>query len=321
MGVSVAVRINGELHDYPTDLSSDSIFPIYSITKTLTAICALRLADDGLLRLDLPIEAWLPEVELPATVTLAHLLRHTSGLRDYGPLPEYHQAVRRHPGRPWTRQQFLDAVLPNGLLFSPGDSWAYSNVGYMLVVDVLERVTGLTFPYVLAELVIEPLGLQQTSVLETADDLSVCVPGFGMEVSEDGALVDVRGRYHPGWCAPRLAASTAAEITRTFDALFSGQLLAAETLSEMLTPVPLPALREPPMVIDGGMGLFSDAASPFGRNYGHGGGGPGYDLTVDIYPDASGGRLAIAVFVDTSGGPRARDLENAVVGDFLGAPR
>ena len=113
--MAVAVRINGKLRDYPTDLSADSTFPIYSITKTLTAICALRLADDGLLRVDVPIQAWLPELELPATVTLAHLLRHTSGLRDYGPIPEYHQAVRRHPGRPWTRQQFLDAVLPNGL--------------------------------------------------------------------------------------------------------------------------------------------------------------------------------------------------------------
>jgi D-alanyl-D-alanine carboxypeptidase len=131
----------------------------------------------------------------------------------------------------------------------------------------------------------------------------------------------LRGRYHPGWCAPRVVSSTPAEITRTFDALFSGELLAAETLRRMLTPVPLTGLREAPMVIDGGMGLFSNAASPYGRNYGHGGGGPGYDLTADIYPDASSGRVAIAVFVDTSGGPRAADLEDAVVGHFLGAPR
>jgi hypothetical protein len=75
------------------------------------------------------------------------------------------------------------------------------------------------------------------------------------------------------------------------------------------------------MVIDGGMGLFSNTATGFSRNFGHGGGGPGYDLTADIYPDASGGRLAIAVFVVTSAGPRARDIEGAVVGHFLGAPR
>jgi D-alanyl-D-alanine carboxypeptidase len=191
----------------------------------------------------------------------------------------------------------------------------------MLVVEVLERVTGRTFAQVLAQLVTQPLALQRTSVLETIEDLMACVPGFGSEVTEDGSLIDVRGRYHPGWCAPRVVSSTPAEITRTLDALFSGQLLAAETLHRMLTRVPLPALREPPMVIDGGMGLFSNTASRYGRNYGHGGGGPGYDLTADIYPDANGGRLAIAVFVDTSDGLRARDLENAVVGHFLGAPR
>jgi D-alanyl-D-alanine carboxypeptidase len=321
MPVAVAVRINGVLRDHPTDLSTDSVFPVYSITKTLTAICVLRLVEAGSLRLDVPIHGWLPEIALPATVTLAHLLRHTSGIRDYGPLPEYHQAVRLHPDRPWTREDFLDAVLPKGMLFAPGEGWAYSNVGYMLVVDILERVTGRTFAQVLARFVTEPLVLHQTLVLETSEDLMACVPGFGSEVTEDGSLVDVRGRYHPGWCAPRVVSSTPAEITRTFDALFSGQLLAAETLRQMLSLVPLPELREPPMVIDAGMGLFSNAASPYGRNYGHGGGGPGYDLAAGIYPDASGGRVAIAVFVDTSGGPRAADFEDAVAGHFIGAPR
>ena len=321
MPVAVAVRINGVLRDHQTDLSADSVFPVYSITKTLTAICALRLVEAGLLRLDVPVVGWLPDVTLPGTVTLTHLLRHTSGLRDYGPLPEYHQAVRRHANRPWTRTTFLDAVLAKGMLFAPGDSWAYSNIGYMLVVDILERVTGQTFAQVLAQLVTKPLALQRTSVLENIADLMTCVPGFGSEVTEDGSLVDIRGRYHPGWCAPRVVASTPAEITRAFDALFSGQLLAADTLRQMLTVVPLPDLREPPMVIDGGMGLFSNAASPYGRNYGHGGGGPGYDLTADIYPDASVGRVAVAVCVDTSSGPRAGDLEDAVVRHVLGAPQ
>jgi len=85
----------------------------------------------GLLALDVPVRAWLPEVDIPESVTLTHVLRHTSGLGDYGRLASYHRAVRRQPERPWTRQQFLDAVLPNGLLFEPGQGWAYSNVGYM----------------------------------------------------------------------------------------------------------------------------------------------------------------------------------------------
>jgi D-alanyl-D-alanine carboxypeptidase len=133
-------------------------------------------------------------------------------------------------------------------------------------------------------------------------------------------LVDVRGRYHPGWCAPRAVSSTPVQITRTFDALFSGELLAADSLRRMMTLVPLPEFQAPPIVIDAGMGLFSNAASPYGRNYGHGGGGPGYDLTANIYPDAGDGRFAIALFVDTSTGQRAGDLENAAIAQFFGVP-
>ena len=83
---SAAIRINGELHSIPTNLPPDAVFPIYSITKTLTAICVLRLVETGSLRLSDTACQWLPEVTIPAAVTLTHLLRHTSGLRDYGPL-------------------------------------------------------------------------------------------------------------------------------------------------------------------------------------------------------------------------------------------
>ena len=76
---------------------------------------------------------------------------------------------------------------------------------------------------------------------------------------------------------------------------------------------PLPGSREPPLVIDGGMGLYSNATSPYGRNYEHGGGGPGYDLWTVMYPDTAIGRVAVAVFVNTSRGPRAVELKDAVV--------
>ena len=100
--VSAAVRVNGELRAVATEFPAHSVFPIYSITKTLTAICVLRLAETGSLRLADAARQWLPDVSLPTAITLTHLLRHTSGLRDYGPVPDYHEAVRAHPDRPWT---------------------------------------------------------------------------------------------------------------------------------------------------------------------------------------------------------------------------
>src|SRR6202158_3235030 len=141
---SAAVRLNGSLVPSQADLPPDSIFPIYSITKTLTAICVLRLAEAGALTLDASARAWLPEVGVPESITLRHLLRHTSGLRDYGPLAQYHAAVRACPQQPWARPPFLDATLPAGLLFSPGEGFSYSNIGYMLLIDIVERVTGRT---------------------------------------------------------------------------------------------------------------------------------------------------------------------------------
>jgi D-alanyl-D-alanine carboxypeptidase len=252
--VSAAVRVNGTLRSGPADFPADAVFPIYSITKTLTAICVLRLVETGSLGLADAARRWLPDVNIPDTVTLTHLLRHTGGLRDYGPLQGYHHAVRTHPDRPWTRQQFLDAVLPLGMLSAPGERFAYSNIGYMLLIDIVERVTGQTFARVLDDFVVTPLALQRTSVLEQLDDLMRCVPGYGTEVTSDGQIADVRGRYHPGWCAPRVVASTAEDVTRVFDALMTGDLLAADTLAQMLTLAPLST--EPDESIGVGMGVL-----------------------------------------------------------------
>jgi D-alanyl-D-alanine carboxypeptidase len=299
----------------PTDFPPHAVFPIYSITKTLTAICVLRLVETGSLRLVDAARRWLPDVSIPNAITLTHLLRHTSGLRDYGPLPEYHEAVRAHPERPWPRQQFLDAVLTPGMLFAPGESFSYSNVGYMLLIETMERVTGQTFADVVHDFVIKPLALQHTSVLEDLDDLTQCVPGFGSEVTSDGQLVDVRGRYHPGWCAPRLIASTAEDVTCVFDKLIAGDLLERDTLTQMLTLSPLS--DQPDENHSGGMGVYTDLSSTRGRNYHHGGGGPGYNLSATVYPDTPLGRISIAVFVNSSCGPQADDCEATLLAQLL----
>jgi D-alanyl-D-alanine carboxypeptidase len=311
--ISAAVRVNGELRPVPADFPGDALFPIYSITKTLTALCVLRLAETG--SLDDSARRWLPDANIPPAIALTHLLRHTSGLRDYGPLPEYHNAVRTHPDRPWARQDFLDAVLPRGVRCAPGETFSYSNVGYMLLIEIIERVTGQAFARALDEFVVTPLSLQRTSILADIDDLMRCVPGFGNEVTSDGHVVDIRGRYHPGWCAPRVIASTAEDITRVFDGLLAGDVLEPDTLTQMLTLTPLS--DEPDEIHGVGMGVYGELSPRRGRNYHHGGGGPGYDLSATVYPDTPLGRVSIAVFVNSSRGSRAIDCEAALLAPLL----
>ncbi len=101
-GVSMA-----EDSDNSDGVASQSRFPIYSITKTFTAVCVLRLDKAGFLSVHDPITKWMTDLPLPESVTLSHLLRHVSGVPDYGPLREYHEAVRTMPKSPWTDDEFL----------------------------------------------------------------------------------------------------------------------------------------------------------------------------------------------------------------------
>jgi D-alanyl-D-alanine carboxypeptidase len=307
--VSIGLRVNGQLVSSP----SNARFPIYSATKTLTAICILRLAEDGHLSLDDPIVRIVPDVQVSDAVTLKHLLRHTSGLYDYGDLTRYHADVRTKPRTPWTRAEFLESVLPRGVLFPPGHGWAYSNVGYMLLIDAIEQVTGKSFADAIARYVAEPLQLTQTSVLEAPADLERCEPGFGSEVSAEGAVIDVRAVYHPGWCAPRLVASTPNELSRVFDALLAGTLLSPASLERMLTLVSMEASPTDTSSIRAGMGIYCDESTPFGPAYHHGGGGPGYDISVTSYPDHPLGRVTIAAIVNSSLQPRAAHDHEATV--------
>ena len=121
----------------------DAVFPIYSITKTLTPICALRLVENGSLGLTDVVREWLPDVNIPATITLTHLLRHRSGLRDYGWLPECHASVRTRPDQPWTRKQFSAACCPNRLCLRPARVSRTPTSATWLVIETLERASGI----------------------------------------------------------------------------------------------------------------------------------------------------------------------------------
>ena len=122
----------------------DSRFVVQSITKSFTAAVILRLVASGTLRLDAFIFEWLPYVPNAARITIRQCLQHTSGLPDYGVLPEYHEAVQQG-ATPWTFTEFLHRTHAKQLLFEPGQGWRYSNIGYMVLRRLIETVCGHSF--------------------------------------------------------------------------------------------------------------------------------------------------------------------------------
>ena len=265
-------------------------FLAYSITKTFTAALILTLCEEGRLSLDDRLTKWFPHIAHADRISLRHLLNHTAGIPDYGGLRAYHEDVKASPSTPWSFERFAAETFDKGLWFEPGQGWAYSNPGYMLLKRVTEEVTGVSYRVLIAERIVRPLGLQRTFVAESIDDLTGLAPGTSRELSPDGAPRDVRAYYHPGWVSHGVIGSTASEVVRFLDGLFRGELLSRASLARMTELVPVPedpseasSEQHPPSRYGRpsyGLGLMGDPESPWGLVVGHNGGGPCYSASA-----------------------------------------
>jgi D-alanyl-D-alanine carboxypeptidase len=253
-----------------------SRFLVQSITKSFTAAAILRLVASGTLILDALISEWLPTVPNASRITIRQCLQHTSGLPDYGMLPEYHEAVRQG-ATPWTFMEFLHRTHAEQLLFEPGHRWQYSNIGYMILRRLIETVCGKTFAEVVEAEVCQPLALRHTSVIRDRDEYQTLAPAYSIYLSSDGSPIEVRTRYDPGWVSTGVVASTASDLVRFYDRLMAGDLLPSRLLDQMRTSVRASAPFNQRFVAPSyGLGLIADPESPYGVLYGHSGGGPGY---------------------------------------------
>jgi D-alanyl-D-alanine carboxypeptidase len=292
-------------------LDAGARFYAYSVTKVMLAAALLRLVDRA--ALDAPMGDLIPDLPYDLPVTLRQVLNHTAGLPDYGALPAYKADLRADPATPWTDVDFLDRTLPRGLLFPPGEGWAYSNIGYLLVRLIVERLAGTPLREALADLVIGPLGLQQTTVAASLDDTQLLTPGYSAELDADGALHDISRRYHPGWVSHGVVIATALDLARMLDGILAGDALGPALPMAMLGPVdvpfPHPLFARPAY----GLGLMIDRASPLGLVAGHGGGGPGYAAGALSVTGAVGHRVTAVALANRDHGEIALETAFALL--------
>jgi len=150
------------------------IFEGGSVSKQFTAAAIVLLALDGKLSLDDDVRMYLPEVpDYGTTITLHHMMTHTSGLRDWGSvagISGWGRGERSH-----THEHVLDIVSRQSALnFEPGHEYSYSNTGYNLLAMVVDRVSGMSFADFSRERIFEPLGMTNT---QWRDDYRRIVPG------------------------------------------------------------------------------------------------------------------------------------------------
>ena len=279
----------GELAAQP-----DAPFYAYSVTKSVLAVLVLQEVAAGRLELDHPIGTWLPDLPVRAPISLRQLLNHTGGLPDYGGMPSYQQAVRTSPEIAWEPSRFLELLSDETLLFSPGQGWSYSNLGYMLISRILEVVSGLTPNECLVSRIASPLGLSETRFVSSRAEARDLTPGFEAGPARENLIA----RYDPGWVAHGVIRSTAPELAQLMEGLANGSLLDEGLLGQMLAAVPVLEKFAPGRDPAYGLGVMVES-TPFGRAFGHNGEGPGYSV-ASWSMTAAGHRIAGACQVNQS---------------------
>lgn len=170
-------------HDVP--ITTSTIFEAGSVSKQFTATAAFLLVQQGKLSLADDVRKHVPEMpDYGKPITIAHLIHHTSGLRDWGAVAwvgGWPRGLRMH-----THAHMLDiASRQKALNYEPGAEFSYTNTGYNLLAVIVERVTGQTFAEFTRQQIFEPLGMKHTS---WRDDFTRVVKGraIAYDKEEDG---------------------------------------------------------------------------------------------------------------------------------------
>lgn len=167
-GCAVAISDQGELIysrgfgfaslDYDIPITPATIFDVASVTKQFVAASLSMLELDGRLSFEDDVRQYLPELPVyEDPVTLHHMVYHTSGLRDYLNL---FPLAGRNDYTPISHQQILDMMArQRALNFAPGERYEYSNTAYMLLAQVVQRVSDQSLASFVSERIFTPLGM------------------------------------------------------------------------------------------------------------------------------------------------------------------
>lgn len=293
-GLAVAAAVGGEIvyaagfgaRDAEAGLPAtpDTVFGVASVAKPFTALAVLLLAERGVLSVADPVRTWLPELRLPrarsgaATVTIHHLLTHTSGLPPEVALPSARardmlgdpdldrlgltERQRSRLGLMQQRGELIDtyeelierlAEADVPALGPPGRCFSYSGEGYALLAAIVERASGQGFPGYVHEHILDPLGMAGTGFRPgTFEGVAQTHPVSRLYAAASADGVPVRFPSPAWWASGRIhghanMVSTARDLVRFAAMLAAGgeiggrRVASRSTIGRMLAPhVPLP---------------------------------------------------------------------------------
>ena len=288
-------------------ITSNARFRVASITKVFVAVIVLQLVEERRLGLDDVVSHYLPE-GLVGSVTIRQLLNHTSGIPDYSMSDDFNAGLLNHRERQWTAAELLALVKDKEPDFAPGTDYAYSNTDYIVLGEVIKKVSGRTWAHEVRRRILDALSLDSTYIPGAEPAREAVVPGY-FDSDNDGDVENVEtGGPWPALETSEGPAgaivSTASDLLTFGEALFHGRLVHDSTLHAMVTEGPYH-----PRFSNYGLGL--EIMRPDYRTtiWGHGGFLPGFKSALWYIPS----RDAVIVVLANDARANPADLAELVM--------
>lgn len=284
----------------------DMVFRLGSITKQITAVAVLMLLEQGLLQLDDPITRFIPDYPTHAhTITIEHLLTHTSGIQSYTDMSTWNAVWRKD----FTVPELIDFFKYQPMQFAPGTRWAYNNSGYHLLGAVIEQVSGKSYEQFLQERIFAPLGMRQTAYDRPLPIVPRRVAGYskGPDGYTNAEYLSMTQPYAAG-----AIASTVDDLARWDASLTACTLVSAESLARAWQPYQLADGKSTGYGYGWAISSWQGA-----RIIEHGGGIHGFVTFALRMPEE---RTFVALLSNNAGGPSPEFLALQIAAHLIGRP-
>ena len=250
--VSVAVGIGGDLVwadargyadiESQTLATADTVYAIGSVSKPLTAVLTALLWQDGLLDIDADVRSYVPS--FPAkehSITLRQLLSHQAGVRHYRfgwRPPTFSESAL---DREFTStEEGLSLFANDELLFAPDTDFNYSTFGYTLIAAAVEQVTGQSYVDALRKYVLEPLGMERTTLDQAGKIAGTRATDYVGTFSKKAVIKAPSTNSSYKWAGGGVA-STPTDLVRFGNAMLGNELLSEPVRTALFTPRTLPS--------------------------------------------------------------------------------
>lgn len=302
-------------------MTDRTVFRLASLTKQFTAASVLLLVEQKKLSLDDKLSKFYPDFPRGTEITIRHLLNHTSGIRDY---PE--SLLGDLSPKEWSTPALAQRLAAIGFDFDPGTHFKYSNSGYVLLGQIIEKISGQTFAQFTKARLFEPLGMVDTSVDSEADVVPGRAAGYSRSKEAPSGFVNAPFIPMSLVYAAGATRSTVRDLAKWNIALYGGKVMSAESFKVMTTqgrlndgrPASAAIFKEPgekprppipgfgePMGYTMGLHTGTLDGHPF---MGHEGGIFGFSTIMENYRDDG---FMLIILANTEGAAGRLEMETA----------